>query len=361
MARTIDALAARELLTEVLVIAEAGYRNNAEIDISAAIKHGIDRLFTSTTQAYREALVGCLVARCLDQQINIRHPATETSHDAFSGRSLADNVITPFFQDHAIPVSKSPYLSSLRGGARFEPGGEPRIQRDQDGFDALVSVVSRLAEASEADARLHLTYLLQRFVVLREEAKIELQRIAKPNLRQLERLISGLLAAKSGGRLPALVATAMFQTMSECHGLKWNVVFQGINVADAASGAVGDIAISRDGEVILAVEVTERTIDKGRVTAVFEHKVTPNGLDDYLFITTKPPDAAAITTAYQYTAVGHEMNFVQLDAWALNNLASIGPRCRSIFQAKMLDLLDVQNADLKIIWNRQMASALAGS
>jgi len=313
MAHAVDPRLARALLMGALSSAEHAFQQGRPPPAASAEIAGLtERLFTSSTQAYREALVGCVVARCVNERINIRHPATETSTDAFSGRSLADQVVTPFLQENAIPVSKSPYLSALRGGARFEVGGEPRIQRDAEGFAALVSIVDHMAETGQKEANDYLIFLVHRFVVLREASRIELRRIAKSNLQQLGNLITGLLSVKSGGRLPALLATAMFQTISECHELGWDVEFQGINVADTASGAVGDITVKKDRAIVLGVEVTERMIDRGRVNATFEQKVTPNGLEDYLFITTVQPDAAALTAAYNYTAVGHEINFVQL-------------------------------------------------
>jgi len=146
MAYPIDSGAARDLLKTALDTAEEAYRDRSQPSAHEDIVAYTDCLFTSSTRAYREALVGCVVARYVDDRINIRHPATTTSKEAFSGRSLADQVVTPFLQESAIPVSKSPYLSSLRGGARFERGGAPRIQRDAAGFDALVSIVDYVAK-----------------------------------------------------------------------------------------------------------------------------------------------------------------------------------------------------------------------
>lgn len=358
MAYSVDSNEAREFLQEALDAAETAYQSGAPPSVSDDLAADIERLFTSSTQAYREALVGCVIARHVDGRINIRHPATETSDDAFSGRSLADQIVTPYLQDRGFPVSRSPYLSCLRGGARFEPNRAPRIQRDAGGFAALVSAVEHVAEAPPEEAIKCLIFLLYRFVVLREQAQIELRRIARPNLHQLTKLIAGLLSVRSGGRFSALLATAMFQTISDCHGLEWEVEFQGINVADAASGAVGDITVKKQGVIVLGVEVTERTIDRGRVAATFERKVAPNGLEDYLFITTTQPETDALTAAHNYTGVGHEMNFVQLQAWLTNNLATVGPQCRAIFQAKILDLLVTQNADLKVAWNDKMDAAI---
>src|SRR5579863_7475365 len=111
--------------------------------------------------------------------------------------------------------------------------------------------------------------------------------------RSISHLIKGMLTVKSGGRIPAMLATAMFQTISECHSLRWEIEFQGINVADKASGAVGDITIRKDGALVLGVEVTERPIDQARVTLTFNQKVSPGGLADHLFITTAEPEEGA--------------------------------------------------------------------
>src|ERR1035438_8151471 len=122
-----------EILRESFQLAEDDHRENAPVKIPEAISEATKRLFTSVTQAYREALVGCAIARVANQDIDIRLPATADGEHAFSGRSLADHVVTPFLRDRAIPISASPYLSALRGGAKFTKGGAPRIQRDKDG------------------------------------------------------------------------------------------------------------------------------------------------------------------------------------------------------------------------------------
>jgi SacI restriction endonuclease len=352
---------ATRLLEVAFARAEDDYRENKLPTLGADAVAQIERLFESDTQAYREALIGCAVARIVDDKIDVRLPATEHGENAFSGRSLADNVVTPFMQGKVIPVSRSPYLSSLRGGARFVDGGAPRIQRDRAGFAALVEAVDFLRQLSQADAQTYLSYLLQRFIVLRDSANIKLNSIANPTLTLLSALILGLLTVRSGGQFPAFLSVAMFQTISECHGLEWNVEFQGINVADAASGAVGDITIRKGASILLGVEVTERPISHHRVASTFEQKVSPNKLVDYLFVTTAQPEEDALAAAKKYMSVGHEMNFVPLHDWLRLNLATIGPRCRAIFQAKMLELLSSKGvaAGLKVAWNEQLDAAIS--
>jgi len=350
---------AKAILEDALAAAEHSFRSGDHLEAPPQeIIASTERLFTSSTQAYRDALIGCALARCYSAQIDIRLPSTEADDNSFSGRSLADSVVTPFLRQHAIPASTSPYLSSLRGGAKFIEGGAPRIQRDAAGFQALVDVVAYLGKSPQQHSVEYLRYLLRRFVQLRETSDLHLLSIAKPNLLQLNKLIDGLVSVKSGGKLSAMLATAMFQTLADCYQLAWEVEFQGINVADKASGAVGDITVKTEGRVILGVEVTERLVDKNRVVNTFQQKIAPVQLDDYLFITTIAPDPEALQAAHSYTAVGHEMNFVQVREWLINNLGTIGASCRAIFQSKMLALVAVQTADIKVAWNAKMSLAI---
>jgi hypothetical protein len=84
--------------------------------------------------------------------------------------------------------------------------------------------------------------------------------------------------------MPVLLSVAMLRTINECFGLGLDIEYQGINVADAASGAGGDITAKKDGTVLLTIEITERSISRGRVVSTFNTKISPNKLDDYLVL-----------------------------------------------------------------------------
>ena len=222
MPRQIEHAEATDLLAELFAGAEDDFRDGVGTEHPEEIVRATEKLFTSVTQAYRQALVGCAIARALDPRIDIRFPATQSSQNAFSGRSLDENVVARFLRERSIPISAaSPYLSALRGGAKFVKDGQPRIQRDQPSFDALVSIIDYLRGLDVHATRAYLRYLLRRFIQLRESSTISLKRIAKPNLEQLRRLIEGLLIIRSGGRIPAFITTAMFQTLSDCLQLGW--------------------------------------------------------------------------------------------------------------------------------------------
>jgi hypothetical protein len=353
---------ARELIARAFALAEDDFREGKLIELPADVKAAIDRMFASKTQAYREALVGCAVTRLVDESIDVRYPATAYGEKSFSGRSISDQVVAPFLQSKRVPVSVSPYLSSLRGGAKLVPGGQPRIQRDQPGFDALVSVVEYLTEAKPEETKTLLRRLLREFIQLRESADIGLKRTARPSLAQLDQIASQLLKVKSGGRLPSFLSIAMFQALSDRFDLKWDVEFQGINVADKFTGAVGDVTIKKDGVIVLGIEITERPIGKARVSLVFEDKVSKSGLTDYLFVTTAKPQDEAFQAARNYTAVGNDMNFVDLTAWLHHLLATIGPSGRLHFQDRLIAQIAETGvpAELKLAWNDALEAAISG-
>jgi hypothetical protein len=117
----IDYEKAASLLMEIFAEAEAAFQRDETTTVGIDIKDAADRLFTSSTQAYREVLLGCGLARLLDRSINIRHPYMSQGADAFNGRTLDERVVNPFLQDRMVPCSKGPYLSSFRRSVNFTP------------------------------------------------------------------------------------------------------------------------------------------------------------------------------------------------------------------------------------------------
>jgi hypothetical protein len=128
-----------------------------------------------------------------------------------------------------------------------------------------------------------LQFLLIAFARVRDAADITLLHVQRLSLEQYESLIAGLLQVPSGGRFPVLLAVAMFHTIKQCYALNWNIEWQGINVAGRASDVGGHITIKENYEIIFAVKVTERPIDRARVLSTFQTKVSQHTISDYLF------------------------------------------------------------------------------
>jgi hypothetical protein len=204
--------------------------------------------------------------------------------------------------------------------------------------------------------------LLRRFIALRDASSITLARVTRISVEQYEALIARLLSTQSGGRLPVLLAVAMFRTLQEHFHLPWQIDFQGINVADAASGTGGDITIRQDGRIILAAEVTERIVDRARVEATFTTKIAEAGIQVYLFFAKPSADSTARQQAHRYFAQGHEINFVDLSQWIRSCLVTVGASGWSAFNWILLELLgakDVPTA-LKVAWNNHLTAVVSG-
>lgn len=329
-------------------------------NIPKAIHSATEGLFQTSTASWREVLIGVALLRALDPDVDIHLPRKDQG-SVITGRTITEKVVTPFMDAQRVPVLRSPYLSVGRGDLRFEKGGESRKYRDPEAFETLVEIVTYLRVPNQTRAQDYLRYLLKRFIELRESANIPLTEVTRLSLDQYRILICELLPMQSGGRLPSLLGVALLQTLSAAFSLKWDIEWQGINVADKASGAVGDITVKSSGKIITGLEVTERPIDEARVSATFNEKIAPNQLEDYLFVLTKEPSPAARGIARKFFGMGHEVNFVQVDAWAYHVLSIVGPGGRSTFQRQMVALLSAVDvpADLKVAWNKAIAKAIA--
>jgi len=361
----VDYERARAILDEEFEVALGAFRHrlNGIPEVPQEIARATDRLMQSSTQAYREALIGCALARLVDPEIDIQKPTTTLGEDSFSGRGVDERVVNPFLQRHEIPSSRGPYLSALRRGVELKLP-VPQGQRDVDGFEALVKLVEALKEANETTARTYLRHLLCGFLRLREDAQISLVRVQHLDLNQYRQLLNRLLATPSGGRIPMIVAIATFQAIQAYFELDWEIEWQDINAPDIARNTGGDLTVTRDGEIILSVEVTERTIDAERVRATFRTKISPLAINDYIFFfTAAKPDEGAMRLARQYFAQGHHIAFLALEDWSINILGTLGPEGRRHFSRSVLEILDRNDVprEVKVAWNQILEAVVIGS
>ncbi|MBI2852424.1 MAG: hypothetical protein HYX84_04920, partial [Chloroflexi bacterium] len=175
----IDYEKAQEILKTLFSKAEADYLQGVQRKATASIVTACNTIFESRTQAYREVLLGCAIARIQDKGTNIRQPYLDQSPQAFSGRSLDERVVNPFLQSKRIPCSKGPYLSVFRRSIRFDENTRVGL-RDAKGYDAFLSLLSFLESILEDTQLLDfLSYLLYRFVQLRESSLVKLSKVQR--------------------------------------------------------------------------------------------------------------------------------------------------------------------------------------
>lgn len=360
MGRQLDRSKLADVLDREFKGSLAAYLAGRQPSADARIATAVDALFTSKTQSFREALLGTALAKLLDAKVDVRLPYANQGAAAYQGRSIDEDVVNPFLQQRQIPCSKGPYLAVFRRSVKFTADTREGL-RDKTGYDAFLNLVDKIDTGTRQQIQVILRLLLWKFIELRETGRIELTRIQRLSLDQHQKLIDHLLQVPSGGLLPVLLSVAMFQTLQECFELDWNVEWQGINAADRATGVGGDVTITSGTKTILAVEITERAIDRNRVVSTFNSKIAVHGLQEYLFLFSHtPPDSQARDVAQQYFGQGHDISFLGVAQWLVSSLATIGADCRKTFTEKALALLEQPQvpAHVKIAWNEAHAALL---
>lgn len=347
----LDYESASQLLRAAFDNAEKLIADGKTPSLDDALQPHLDKLFQTTTQAFREGLIGCILAKAVDKNIDVHLPYVKQGQNAYNGRELDQSVINPFLKDKQIPSSKNPFLSMFRRNFKFDDSGLGAV-RDPETYRSFVALVNDV-DATTDDNHLIvlLLALLAKFIQLREESVVNLSKIQRLSLKQIGTLTGKLLTAQSGGRFPVLMVVATLQALNERLTLGWEIQFQGINVADSAGGEPGDITVKHNGKVVLAAEVTERTVDKNRVVSTFRTKIAPLGVQDYLFFSKADDEAQA--QAHQYFAQGHEVNFIHIQSWMSDLLATLGIKGRQLFLQHFIALMedpDIPKA-MKVAWN----------
>ncbi|MBI4641756.1 MAG: hypothetical protein HY731_13755 [Candidatus Tectomicrobia bacterium] len=240
---------------------------------------------------------------------------------------------------------------------KFDETTKPGL-KDKQGYYAFLDLLGIIEKEKDREVLLGIfDYVLYRFVLLREQAKIELVKLERISLNQYKHLISKLLAKPSGGFLPFILVLAMVETIVHRFSIPWEVEFQGINVADKASGAGGDITIKEQGETLLTIEVTERPVDAPRVQATFKEKIAATTLLGYVFLVhLERIGDEAKQQAGRYFTQGYDVNFVDIHEWLINTLVTVGVKGRKYFQERVIDHLsgDQIPKALKVVWNEEI-------
>ena len=315
----------------------------------------MDVVFDSRTQAFREALVGCVLARIYDPDIDATLPYTQHGDRSYSGRSMDERAVNPVLQELSVPSSKGPFLSVFRRSVTFTQN-TARGVRDRAAYAAFVELVRHVNSANDGTLLAFLDELSYRFINLRERASVRLLKLGRISHAQYQHLLELLLSTPSGGRFPMILVDAIFSAIKITFDLDWDITVQGVNVADNTTGATGDIEVRSAGEVILAAEITERRVDENRVRQTFNTKIAVGGIHDYLFLVTTDPDEAALIRARQYFNQGHEVSFADIKTYILATLLSIGRAGRGIFNQILVERLASTDipAGIKVTWNDAM-------
>lgn len=102
---------AQTILEREFVTAEGVVVRDAADLPDALTEQNLDAVFASRTQAYREVLLGCILARLTDSTVDVTRPYAKQGDGAYNGRSLDETVVNPFLEKRRIPSSRSTALA----------------------------------------------------------------------------------------------------------------------------------------------------------------------------------------------------------------------------------------------------------
>ena len=344
---------AKRTLKQLFDEAETSILTGQRFPEPPACHEAIDALFTTKTQSYREALLGALLARFLNSATDLRLPYVEQGERAFSGRSLDEKVVNPMLRELAIPCTKGPYLAVFRRSVKFDKSIAAGL-KDRSSYEAFLQVIDAMQAAPHSELRACLLYMCYKFLLEREGSNLRIQRVKRLTLPQSVRLVSELVERQSGGRFPVILVVAGLQTLRDRLGLNWEIEWQPINAPDSASGALGDITVLHERKVLMAAEVTLRRVTRKRVAEVFEQKISPMSISDYLFFMREGEvEDEAVQLADQYFHQGYAVEFVDIVRWLSMTLATLGQEGRTSFVDCAATLLEGSAVPvaLKKAWN----------
>jgi len=170
------------------------------------------------------------------------------------------------------------------------------------------------------------------------------------SLDGIHRLVQKYLEEKSGGdRMEALVA-ALFQTIGERFKLFDEVRREKVNVADQSSGMTADIECRANGEIVLLVEVKDRSLTLVQLSAKLD-RARAEQISEILFIAQQgldPAESELINTRIvQEFISGQNIYVANFADFALGIFILLGEDGRVIFVRRVGTELDRANSAIQ--------------
>ena len=281
----------------------------------------VDRLVNSGLVSIRYAVLTQLLGKIADRERSLLAlQLGEGEAGAWDPRSFAAAVIVPWVaaNNDVMGTSPDPYVNN--------PLRRPLLERDapgrnkQDEWNALHDFLAPLDEASRKDVKVAFRRCLASVARRMAGQSFKYQIPVRVSLPDMLGTLDSFLAEPSGGFRALAVAAAMMTVLGEGFSLFTRIESQGLNEADAASGAPGDVVCFDDNDqMVLAVEVKDRELT----------------LADVRSSTRKAREADAALTNLLFTTPGiKHQDRANID----ESVAATWAAGMNVYQADILDL-----------------------
>ena len=222
----------------------------------------IDAFVNSSTIAIRYAFVTQLLGKVTDESRSLLYLQSGANRPgAWNARGFASAVVAPWVADNhnVLGTSADPYVS--------KPLRRPRLVRDmpdvrnKSEWRNMVVFFESLEIEGPDSVRSAFERCLKSVARRLARQRFKYQIPKRIGMADLAIVMDTFLADASQGLRPMAVTAALMRTLGQAFSLFSNVVSQGLNESDRASGMPGDImCYDRDGDLSLVVEVKGRDL-----------------------------------------------------------------------------------------------------
>ncbi|MFQ5641769.1 MAG: restriction endonuclease, SacI family [bacterium] len=316
-------------------------------------KSNIRSCLTSNTKSYRYVLPTQLLSKSADQNLDCRSlQAAYESEGSFDARTIAHKVIVPFDKENhnVLGGSNEPYVNNPLRCTSVSKANRAR-QKNKKDWDKLISVLDTVENTNDKDfTRTVFDQVLLEIYKLLAEVTVVYPTPNRVSLDKTLELIDSFTAERSGGDRLEAVVTALFRTISEKFNLFDEVRREKVNAPDATTGMVADIECWLSNEIVLLVEVKDRTLNLTHLDAKID-VARSNQIKEILFmaqqgIEQKDKSKIDKKIIQEFTS-GQNIYISSLVDFARGILILLGEKGRVDFIGKIGPELDVAKSSIK--------------
>ena len=254
----------------VVATIESGEFADPLLPDSADLQESIVSCLKSRIKSYHYVLPTQILSKCVDASLDSHSlQAGYGRPGAFDARTIAHKVIVPFDQENhrVLGGSAEPYVNNpLRCPAVTNEFRNQ--QKNKTDWDKLIVVLDTVEQQSAADfTEKVFDQILVEIYRLLANVQVLYPTPNRVSLADTVHTIREFTKTGSGGDRIEAVCTALFRAVASEFGLFDEVRRQKVNVADTVSGMGADIECRLRGEVILLVEVKDRSLTLTQVDA----------------------------------------------------------------------------------------------
>lgn len=318
-----------------------------------SIKADIRGCLTSNTKSYRYVLPTQLLSKTVDHNLDSRSlQAAYQGKGAFDARTIAHKVIVPFDKENhnVLGGSNEPYVNNPLRCTSVSKANRAR-QKNKKDWDKLINVLNTVEELNDQSiTRAVFDQVLLEIYRLLAEVTVVYPTPNRISLDKTLQIINSFTAERSGGDRLEAVTTALFRTISEKFSLFDEVKREKVNAPDSFTGMVADIECWLDNEIVLLVEVKDRTLTLTHLDAKID-VARSNQIKEILFmaqqgIESKDKSEISNKILQEFTS-GQNIYISSLVDFAKGILILLGEKGRVDFINKIGLELDAAKSSIK--------------